>query len=74
MFLFYFLLAYILYQVVFRFVLPLYRTTKQVRRTFRDMQDGMGGQPAQHQGGGTAPKPKQKPIGDYIDFEEVKEK
>lgn len=60
------------YQLIFNFVLPIYRTTKQVRRSFRDMQERMNGQQAQ------APKqsarPKGKPVGDYIDFEEVKEK
>jgi hypothetical protein len=66
---FYFFLAYMLYQLVFKFILPIYRTTKQVRRGFRDMQDRMNGQPNE------GPTPKQaKPVGDYIDFEEVKEK
>ena len=74
LFLFYFFLAYMVYQLVFKFILPIYRTTKQVRRGFSDMQDKMNGQT----NGETFSKPhtghKSKPVGDYIDFEEVKEK
>jgi len=70
LYLFYFFLAFMLYQLVFRFILPVYRTTKQVRRSFRDMQNRMNGD-----GAGQEPaKPKGKTVGDYIDFEEVKEK
>jgi hypothetical protein len=71
LFLFYFFLAYMAYQLIFNFILPIYRTTKQVRRGFRDMQDQANGQAANQQ---TSSKPKEKPVGDYIDFEEVKEK
>jgi hypothetical protein len=70
LYLFYFFLAYMVYQLVFRFILPIYRTTKQVRRGFRDMQDRMNGDT----NGQPASRPKGKPVGDYIDFEEVKEK
>lgn len=70
LFLFYFFLAYMAYQLIFNFVLPIYRTTRQMRRGFRDMQNGMNGQTANQQ---TTSRPKGKPVGDYIDFEEVKE-
>jgi len=60
------------YRLIFDFILPIYRTTRQVRRGFRDMQDRMNGQAAEPQ---SASKPKEeKKVGDYIDFEEVKEK
>ena len=72
LFFFYFFLAYMLYQLVFKFILPIYRTTKQVRRGFRDMQDRMNGHTPET--GAPASKPAQKPVGDYIDFEEVKDK
>ena len=73
LFLFYCFLAYMAYQLVFRFILPIYRTTRQMRRSFRDMQDRMNGnapeQPFSH-----TPPGKKVPTGEYIDFEEVKEK
>jgi Flp pilus assembly protein TadB len=72
LFLFYFFLAYMAYQLIFKFILPIYRTTKQVRRSFRDMQEGMNGQSANSSNRQT--KPKGKPAEDYIDFEEVKDK
>lgn len=61
------------YQLVFRFILPIYRTTKHVRRSFRDMQEQMNGQRSQ-QGASKSHTQQGKPVGDYIDFEEVKEK
>ncbi len=75
-YLFYFFLAYLLYNIIFKLVLPVYRTTKQVKRSFRDMQSRMQ-QPAQEQ---TPFKPvsqnratAKKTSDEYIDFEEVKE-
>jgi len=73
LFLFYFFLAYMAYQLIFNFVLPIYRTTKRMRRGFRDMQDHMNGQ-ASAQPNQQASKREEKKVGDYIDFEEVKEK
>ena len=69
---FYILLAFILYNLIFRLVIPLYRTTKRVRRTFRDMQEQMQGRT----GAATSAQPKPDPVagkGEYIDFEEVKD-
>ena len=76
-FLFFAFLFYVLFKLVFDFVLPVYRTTRRVRKNFRDMQqkmqeqqNGTGGyQPSQN---GNAAKDKE-PLGDYIDFEEVKD-
>ena len=76
-YIFYFFLAYMLYQLVFRFILPLYRTTKQVRRGFRDMQNRMSGQhtaASQQTASKAEAKENRKPVGDYIEFEEVREK
>ncbi len=74
---FYFFLAFMLYQLVFKFILPVYRTTRRVRRSFQEMQERMGGQP-QSGSNQSFSKPhaeaKTQPAGDYIDFEEVKEK
>lgn len=74
LYLFYFFLAYMLYQLVFKFILPVYRTTKQVRRGFRDMQNRMNGQAPNAASAKPDAPPKGRQVGDYIDFEEVKEK
>ena len=72
-YLFYCFLAYVLYNLIFRFIVPIYRTTKQVKRTFRDMQSRMQQKEAPFQ------PVKEKPVssaaskGEYIDFEEVRE-
>jgi hypothetical protein len=74
--LFYAFLAYLLYRLVFSFIIPIYRTTKQVKKGFRDMQEQM----RQHTGPQDQPpqnprsaKPNTTKVGDYIDFEEVKD-
>ena len=68
-------LAYLAYQVIFKLVIPIYRTTRQVKRTFRDMQDRMQAQtgeaPAYSTTSNAKPQ-KDKVGGDYIEFEEVK--
>ena len=73
--LFYAFLAYILYQIIFKFVIPVYRTTKQVRKGFRHMQEQMKQHEQQYQ---QQQKPEEvknnnpSKAGEYIDFEEVK--
>lgn len=74
-FLFYAFLFYLAYRLLFDLVLPIYRTTRQVRRGFREMQDRMN-QHAQPFRPETGPAPQQKvqsdKAGDYIEFEEIK--
>lgn len=73
-FLFYLFLAYIAYNLVFKFIIPIYRTTRQVKRGFREMQERMqqqAGQPGAHHQQQARPSAKEV-SGDYIDFEEVK--
>ena len=69
-------LAYLAYQVIFKLVIPIYRTTRQVKRTFRDMQERMQGQASTSNPYGTNTadsKPQRDNVGgDYIEFEEVK--
>jgi len=67
---------YFLYKVVFGVVLPVYRTTKQVRKGFQDMQSRMNEyqnetqqQPGDKQ---ASSKPDIDDLGEYIDFEEIK--
>jgi hypothetical protein len=73
LFLLYCFLAYMAYQLVFKFILPIYRTTRQMRRSFRDMQERMNGNQAGQPFSKAQPQ-KQEPVGDYIDFEEVRDK
>ena len=82
-FLLYFFIAYLLFQLIFKFILPIYRTTRQIKKGFREMQERMNGQGQQgytHQNGSPyqntnsqSNSDKNKQVGDYIDFEEIKE-
>ncbi len=75
--LFYGFLVYLLYRLVFHFIIPVYRTTKQVKKGFREMQEKMYQQNNQpfSDNSSTTTKTKStgdKQMGDYIDFEEIK--
>ena len=63
----YIILAYLAYQFVFKFLLPVMRATSQVKHQMREFQSRMEGQEE---------PPKQpadkKKAGDYIDYEEIK--
>jgi hypothetical protein len=78
------IVLYLLYRFVFNFLVPVVRTTRQVRQQFRnmaDMQEGMRQQQSQGYDQGEAqprpgqqrPSSKQPPAGDYIEFEEIKD-
>ena len=72
----YALLIWFLYQLIFRFIVPVYKTTRQVKQKFREMHQHMQDQMNQQQDH-TPKTPSQntassKPAGDYIDFEEIK--
>ena len=75
-FLFYAFLIYLAYRLVFHFIIPIYKTTKQVKKQFREMNEQMQDRVNQHQGYQQSPTPqpqeKKEQVGDYIDFEEVK--
>ena len=78
-FLFYAFLIYLAYKLVFDFIIPVYRTTRKIKKGFREMQEQMnagmqGRQPGEPvQGKTVQQKPSAATQGDYIDFEEVKE-
>ena len=70
------ILAYILYQFIFKLVIPVYLASRKIKKGFREMQSRMQEQMQQQQGFTTQtsssnPAPKTK-AADYIDFEEVK--
>ena len=72
----YIFLIYLVYQFVFKFLIPLYNTTQQLRKGFHEMNNRMNdasGQPqdsSSHQTQNNS-TPKEK-VGEYIDFEDIK--
>jgi hypothetical protein len=75
-YLFYAFLIYLAYRLVFHFIIPIYKTTKQVKKQFREMHSQMEDNINQQQPSQQTMPPRQEdkkaPSGDYIDFEEVK--
>jgi hypothetical protein len=70
---------YFLYKFIYGFVLPVYRTTRTVRRQFRDVQSKMNEQFRAQQQQQEQSRQQQEQasrskqvVGDYIEFEEVK--
>ena len=69
---------YILYRFVFGFILPVYKTTQQIKKGFRDMQQKANEQANQQQASqdnsrkSTSADTNKQPLGEYIDYEEVK--
>ncbi len=66
---------YILYKVIFDFIIPLYKSTKQVRSAMSDMQAKMKEQQRTNASQATQePTKKHSTVSkeDYIDYEEVK--
>jgi hypothetical protein len=73
------LLAYILYQIIFKLVIPIYMASKKIKKGFGEMQERMQEHMRQQQNQATqanqANQPQQEPkvkAGEYIEFEEVK--
>ena len=70
--------VYILYKLIFDFIIPVYRTSRDIRRQFKDMnqqmQDRMNQANQANQRQASPQEQKKKPASDkdYIDFEEVK--
>jgi hypothetical protein len=71
----YALLVWFLYNLVFKFIIPIYTTTRKVKKEFSEMKNKMSDFMEQQQGFQPKETPKPTPKetkGDYIDFEEVK--
>ena len=70
------ILAYILYQFIFKLVIPVYLASQKIKKGFREMQSRMQEQMQQQQGftpqSSAADPSSQSKAGDYIEFEEVK--
>lgn len=78
-YIFFAFLIFLAYRFIFGFIIPIYRTTRQVKRQFRDVQERMQEQynnaniqeEEQRQYQSKPGNPTSK-VGDYIDFEEIK--
>lgn len=68
------LALYMLYKLIFNFIIPVYRTTRQMKAKMQDMQEHIQKQQQQQQATSQAKEPSRKsvPADDYIEFEEVK--
>ena len=75
-YLFYAFLIYLAYRLVFHFIIPIYKTTRQVKKQFHEMHSRMEDHVNQRQANQQTPSPntesKKEQVGDYIDFEELK--
>jgi heme exporter protein D len=75
-YLLYAFLIYLAYRLVFNFIIPIYKTTRQVKKQFREMHSRMEDQMNQQQANQQTSTPhtenKKEQVGDYIDFEELK--
>ena len=70
------IVAYCIYKIVFDFLVPLFRVSKRMRRQVREFQRQANGEFQNYQKDNIKSdqaKPAQK-AGEYIDFEEIKEK
>jgi hypothetical protein len=74
-------LLYLLYRLIFGFIVPVYKTTRQLKKQFREMHGRMEDAMRREQGAAEMDENLNKPAGssnkkttpgDYIDFEEVK--
>ncbi len=73
------LVLYLVYKLIFDFIIPVYKTTKQVSQKMGEMQRNMNdlnkrsaGSGGQSQANAAAEKPATPPKEDYIEYEEVK--
>jgi len=77
-FLLFAVLAWFLYNLVFKLIIPVYKTTRQMKQKFREMHDNMQDQMHEKQPDFTTqPNGVEKSASktskeDYIDFEEIK--
>ena len=68
-------LFYLLYKFIFEFVIPIFRTTREVKKKMNEFQQNMNKQAETNRTSSTKmdKPPVSKPKSDdYIDFEEIK--
>ena len=66
------LVLYLVYKLIFDFIIPVYRSTKQVSRKMGEMQSKMNEQQANAHKDASTEKAARPAKEDYIEFEEVK--
>jgi hypothetical protein len=72
-FLLYVLLGWLAFNFIFRFIIPVYRTTRQLKKKFREMHDHMQEERVNQNQQPSPQKSAPQATGkDYIDFEEIK--
>lgn len=69
-------LIYIFYKLIFDFIIPVYQSTKKIKKQFGDIQSKMQSDMTtfQKQQKHAEQEPPVQKEGDYIEFEEVKPK
>ena len=68
-------LIYILYKLIFDFIIPVYQSTKKIKKQFGDIQSKMQQDMnaySNQQSSAQEKTQKTPKEGDYIDFEEIK--
>jgi hypothetical protein len=70
----YIFLVYLVYQFIFKFIIPVYKTTQQVKKGFHEMHERMNDFANNQEQPPSQKKPSsnERAVGDYIDFEEIK--
>lgn len=68
------LILYLVYKLIFDFIIPVYKTTRQVNKKMGEMQRKMNDHFNEDQAAAQNPakKPGGPPKEDYIEFEEVR--
>jgi hypothetical protein len=67
-------LLYLLYKFIFDFIIPVYESSKKIKKQFGEMQEKMQNDMRTYQNHQkpSQPEPSSRKEGDYIDFEEIK--
>ncbi|MEO6838558.1 MAG: hypothetical protein ABI261_05695 [Ginsengibacter sp.] len=67
-------LLYLLYKLIFDFIIPVYESSKKIKKQFGEMQEKMQNDIKNYQRpqASAQPEPAPKKEGDYIEFEEIK--
>lgn len=66
-------LIYIFYKLIFEFIIPVYQSTKKIKKQFGEMQSKMQQDMNTYsKKQANEPKPEKMKEGDYIEFEEIK--
>lgn len=67
-------LLYLLYKFIFDFIIPVYQSSKKIKKQFGEMQEKMQNDLRNYKNQQAQPRQETTPTkeGDYIDFEEVK--